>query len=114
MPYGILHVEFCWDYELEVSYQMFSNATLQYNWVLPDPIPEQAVVIPAGDYSLVTYDYSLTVYANITSFVLFGLVRIYNPDPVYPASICSLSDMLTAKFGVVTSCSTVKFCCINV
>jgi hypothetical protein len=98
-PYGLSHVEFCYDYELEVSKTAVTSFKRTYEWAIRKWADETEATLAPGQ-TLVAHYY---IEAGATYFdterKVSGEITIHNPDPNNPAIITEVFDKLHLQSG---------------
>ena len=102
-PYAISHIEFCYDYEVDVSKDAHTSFTRTYEWGITKD-PDGAYSMFAGDSTKHGY----TVSVDQTGFTdsdwaVAGTITIENNTP-FDASIENVSDVVSGFGGVPVTC----------
>lgn len=103
-PYGLSHVEFCFDYEVSVSKTAVTSFSREWDWDLEKTADVTSLTLSPGQMYEVTY----TVTANASyidkDWKVEGSITIYNPDPKYPAILTEVSDVISPSLTADVSC----------
>jgi hypothetical protein len=81
-PYSISHVEFCFDYELEVSKTAEGTYDRTHTWDIEKSVNPTSQSGFAGDPLGWTWTVDLSESYEETNFAVDGTITIYNPAPV--------------------------------
>lgn len=104
-PYGLSHVEFCYDYEVTVTKDANTSYTRTYTWTIDKEFDGDYVGF-AGD----SFQHPYKVVADRTEtdsdFAVTGNITIYNPDPNYTATVESVADVIDGSIFASVSCGT--------
>lgn len=90
-PYGLSHVEFCYDYEVTVSKTANTTYTRTYTWDITKG-PDGTYSGFTGDSFTHQYTVSVNRYEQDSNFAVNGTITIFNPDPGNTANIASVTD----------------------
>jgi hypothetical protein len=93
-PYGLSHISFCYDYELDLSKTASTSYTRKYSWKVVKSADSSSLTLALGQ----TFEESYTVTASVTGHVdsgyaAAGSIKIYNPAP-FAATITGVSDVM--------------------
>lgn len=102
-PYGLSHISFCYDYEVEVSKTASTSLTRTYDWSIEKSVDEDSLVLALGqDF---TVNYTVTVDADYTDsdWAVDGGITIHNPAPV-AAQITGVTDSISPDIAVEVDC----------
>ena len=104
--YAISHIEFCYDYELDVSKTAETTYTRDWDWLIaksndaPDP-----VVLSPGQSYLVNYEVTATENGYTDSdWAVSGEITVDNPHPAATATGVSVSDEISGVGPVSVEC----------
>ena len=103
-PYGISHIDFCFDYEVAVGKTAQTSFTRTYQWAIDKTAPQGALTLAVGEVYTMPY----TVVVTRTGFVdsdwaASGAVTIHNPAP-FVAEIDAITDVLDGATPVALDC----------
>ena len=103
-PYGLSHVEFCYDYEVVVTKSADTTFTRQYQWTIDKVGDQTSLTLKVGQQFLVNY--SVTVDATFldSDWAVNGIIKVYNPDPIYPAILTGVTDEIVGFGTVAVDC----------
>jgi hypothetical protein len=91
-PYGLSHVEFCYDYEVQVIKNANPTFTRTYTWTIDKSVTPETWDLFKGDSGTSKYTISLVKTVTDSNWAVSGKIWIYNPDPTYTATITSVVD----------------------
>ena len=104
-PYGLSHVSFCYDIELEVSKTAQTSLTRTWQWTIDKSVSPDQWDLFTGDSG--TSDYIVTV--TKTGFVdsnwaVNGTITIHNPSSTASATITGVTDTITGGINATVNC----------
>ena len=106
--YGLSHVSFCADYELDISKTATTSYTRQFDWTVTKSVNNDILHLFRGESGSVQYTVEVTKSAPIDyDFVVSGSIFIENNSPL-SATITSVSDVISG-YGAVTANCGVSF-----
>ncbi len=91
-PYGISHIEFCYDYEVGVTKDAHTSFTRTYTWDIDKSVTPDTWALFTGDSGTSQYTIAVTRTVTDSDFAVNGSIWIYNPDPTNTAYIASVVD----------------------
>lgn len=103
-PYGLSHVEFCYDYEVAVSKTANTTYTRTYNWTIDKVGDQTNLKLTAGQTYFVNYDVTVDATYMDSDWAVDGKITIYNPDPTYAAIITGVDDVISPDIIVPVDC----------
>lgn len=107
-PYGLSHVEVCYDFEVAVSKTAATSFTRTYEWDIEKTVTPATWNLFSGDSGTSDYEVAVTKTGYTDSdWAVSGTIKIENPAPV-AATITSVSDSIS-DFGAVTVDCGVSF-----
>lgn len=91
-PYGISHVDVCWDYELAVSKTAETMLHRTWSWAIDKSAPAEALALEPGEVVRVPYTVAVSRVGAIDSdWGVAGVVTITNPAP-FAATVVAITD----------------------
>jgi len=104
MPYGISHIEFCFDYELDVTKSANTTYTRTYNWTITKDVTPATWELFKGDDGTSQYTVSVdkTGYTD-SDWAVNGTITITNNTP-FSAEISGVSDEISGGITVTPDC----------
>lgn len=103
-PYGLSHVEFCYDYEVEVSKTADPTFTRTYSWTIDKEGNQTELKLAVGESYTVNYTVKVDATYTDSDWAVSGEIKIYNPDPNYPAIITGISDVISGNIVPTVNC----------
>lgn len=102
MPFGLSHLEFCFQYELRINKTAVPAFTREYTWEI-DKTADGAYNLFTGDG--VEHLFTVSVDQTLTDkdWAVGGSIEIYNPAPT-AATILSVSDVISGYGAVAVTC----------
>lgn len=103
-PFGLSHIEFCFDYEVRVTKDARTSFTRTYSWSLDKSVAPALWSLFTGDSgtSLYTIAVQRTGFTD-SAWAVAGTITIYNPAPM-AATITSVSDAVSPALGATVDC----------
>lgn len=103
-PFGLSHIEFCFDYEVKVSKTAQTSFTRTWQWQIDKSVSPAVWQLFMGDSGTSQY----TVAVQRTGFTdsgwaVSGTIQIHNPSPM-TATITSVADVVSAGIGAAVDC----------
>ena len=100
IPYGLSHVDFCYDYEVEVRKTAHTSFTRKYNWTIDKVGDQTSLTLALGQQFLVNYSVTVDATFEDSAWAVDGKIYVHNPDPTYPAILTGVTDEISG-FGAV-------------
>jgi hypothetical protein len=103
-PYGLSHISFCYDIELQVTKDAETSLKRKYFWTLDKSADQTELLLAVGQIFAVNY----AVVANVShsedsDWAVEGTITILNPAPV-SATITGVSDEITGGIAASVDC----------
>ncbi len=108
-PYGLSHVDFCFDYELEVSKTAEPYYTRTWEWEIDKEGDKGSLILSIGQTHTVSYTVKVDASYVDSGWGVKGEITIKNPDPKYSAIITGVSDEITGGVSPTLNCGEVNF-----
>lgn len=102
--YGLSHVDFCYDYEVEVTKSANPTFTRTYSWTIDKVGDQTALTLATGQSFLVNYGVTVDATYTDSNWAVDGAIDIYNPDPNYAAIITGVADEISDFGAVAVDC----------
>jgi hypothetical protein len=93
--FDISHVEFCYDYEVEVEKTADTSYTRTWTWTIEKSADQTDLLLAEGQQLTVNYEVTVDATFLDSDFAVSGDIDITNPDPNNDATIVSVDDVLT-------------------
>jgi hypothetical protein len=104
-PYGLSHIEVCYDYELDVSKTATTTFTRTFNWDISKSVSPDKWDLFTGDDGTSQYTVAVTKTGfSDSEWAVSGNILIENNTPL-DATIESITDVISGVGPVVTDCS---------
>lgn len=101
LPYGVSHVSFCYDIELQVSKTATTTYTRDYDWTISKSVDQTNITLSPGQQYQVNYSVVANKDAGTDSnWVVSGNITVKNPHPSLVASGIVVTDTLS-NIGVI-------------
>lgn len=102
-PYGLSHIDFCFDYNVAVEKSANTSYTRTYSWGIDKSGDSASLLLSRGQTYMMGYDVVVSVTGHTDSaWAAAGNISIYNPAPV-AATITGVSDMMSGM-SVAVDC----------
>jgi hypothetical protein len=103
-PYAISHIEFCYDYEVDVSKSAETSFTRTFEWDISKDVDPAEFMMFAGESDLAGYDITLTKTGyEDSAWAVSGSITIENNTP-YDATITGVVDMISGGIAASVDC----------
>jgi hypothetical protein len=80
-PFGLSHIEFCYDYELTASKTANATYTRTYTWTIDKSVDDDAHEGFTGDSFTSNYDVVVDQTVTDSDFAVSGTITVNNPTP---------------------------------
>lgn len=101
---ALSHISFCYDYEVEVSKTANPTFTRTYSWTIDKVGNQTELKLAVGEPYTVNYTVKVNASYTDSDWAVSGEIKIYNPDPTYPAVIASVSDLISGGIVPTVNC----------
>jgi hypothetical protein len=103
-PYAISHIEFCYDFEVDVSKTAETSFTRTYGWTIDKSATPEKWDLFTGDSGTSKYTVAVTKDAGTDSeWAVSGSILIENNTP-FEATITGVSDAISGYGAVAVDC----------
>jgi len=103
-PYAISHIEFCYDYEVDVTKTAETSFTRTYDWNISKSVSPASWALFTGDSGTSTYTVAVTKTGFTDSgWAISGTITIENNTP-FAATITSVADAISGIGAVKVDC----------
>jgi hypothetical protein len=103
-PFGLSHIEFCFDYELSISKTANPTFTRTFNWTIDKSVTPDTLNMFTGDSGTVQYTVAVvkTRYTD-SDWAVNGTITIQNNTPL-AATISGVSDQISGDGSPTPNC----------
>ena len=103
-PFGLSHIDFCFDYEVRVTKDAHTSFTRTYQWSIDKSVSPEAWSLFTGDTGTSLYSIAVdrTGFTD-SAWAVAGTITIYNPSP-YAANLTSVTDAISPAIGASVDC----------
>ena len=102
-PYGLSHVSFCYDIELQVTKTAATTFTRDYDWTILKSASPTTLNLTSGQSGTVNYSVAVTKDSGTDSnWSVGGNIVVHNPHPSATAHGIAVSDTISGYGGAVT------------
>src|SRR5689334_2963070 len=103
-PYGLSHIDFCFDYEVAVSKTAETSFTRTWQWQIDKSVSPDRWELFTGDTGTSRYTVAVERAGYTDSgWAVQGTISIHNPSPM-TATIASVSDLITGGITPALDC----------
>lgn len=103
-PYAISHIEFCYDYEVDVTKTANTTFTRTFDWTIKKTVTPATWVLFTGDSGTSQYTVAVTKTGYTDSdWAVSGTIRIENNTP-FAATIENVTDAISGFGAVAVDC----------
>lgn len=103
-PAAISHIEFCYDYEVDVSKTAETSFTRTFEWTIDKSVDPAAWDLFTGDSGTSLYTVAVNKDAGTDSgWAVNGTITIVNNTPI-AASVSGVADVVSPAIGVTPDC----------
>jgi hypothetical protein len=103
-PFGLSHIEFCFDYELAVSKTANTTFTRTFNWTIDKSVTPDTLNMFTGDRGAVQYTVAVVKTGFTDSnWAVSGVITIQNNTPLV-ATITGVSDQISGAGSPTPNC----------
>jgi hypothetical protein len=103
-PFGLSHIEFCFDYEVKVTKDAHTSFTRTYQWSIDKSVAPEAWNLFTGDNGTSLYSVAVTRTGFTDSaWAVAGTITIHNPSPL-TATLTSVTDVVSPGLGAPVDC----------
>ncbi|MFL6195143.1 MAG: hypothetical protein ACJ75H_13295 [Thermoanaerobaculia bacterium] len=103
-PFGLSHIDFCFDYEVAVTKDAKTSFTRTYRWNLTKTVSPALWALFKGDSgtSMYTLGVEKTGFTD-SAWAVEGTITIHNPAPV-AATLTSVADSVSPAIAAAVDC----------
>lgn len=94
-PYGLSHVEFCYDYEVQVSKTAVPSYTRTWGWTIDKNADATNLLLSSGQSYPVNYTVTLDASSTDSDYAVSGVVSVRNPDPTNATTLTNITDQIS-------------------
>jgi hypothetical protein len=103
-PFGLSHIEFCFDYELAVSKTANTTFTRTFNWTIDKSVTPDTLNMFTGDRGAVQYTVAVVKTGFTDSnWAVSGVITIQNNTPLV-ATITGVTDQISGAGSPTPNC----------
>lgn len=103
-PFGLSHIEFCFDYEVAVSKNANTSFTRTYRWTIDKSVSPENWQLFRGDSGTSAYTIAVErIGFTDSAWAVSGTITIYNPAPG-TATIQSVTDQISPAIAASLDC----------
>jgi hypothetical protein len=104
-PFGLSHVSFCYDVEVEVSKTASTSLTRTWQWTIDKSVTPDNWDLFNGDSGTSDYTVTVTKTGSVDSnWAVSGTISVHNPSSTTSATITGVTDTITGSINATVSC----------
>jgi hypothetical protein len=103
-PYGVSHVEFCLDFELQVQKTALPSYTRTWDWTIDKHAGVSELTLAREQSFTMPYDVVLTAKSADSEFGASGEISVTNPWPL-AAKVIAVEDVMSGIGSVDVACT---------
>lgn len=100
-PFGLSHLVFCYDYEVQVSKTATTTFARDWDWTINKVGDQTDLTLSTGQSFNVNYQVTVGAQSTDSDWAVAGSITIFNPDPNNSATVTSVTDQITGIVGPV-------------
>jgi hypothetical protein len=108
MPYGLSHITFCYDVDLEVHKTAEASFARTWVWDITKTGDQTSLLLTLGQHFIVNYVVNLMAEPIDSDWAVHGLITVTNPADV-DATITEIVDQLSNGTDVPVDCGAISF-----
>ncbi len=102
-PYGLSHLVFCYDYEVQVSKTAVTTFNRDWDWTIDKSCDKTALTLAMGESFNVNCSVGVDADSTDSNWAVSGNITVFNPAPV-SATITSVTDAISGFGSVSVNC----------
>lgn len=103
-PYGLSHIEFCYDFEVTVAKTAATTYTRTWQWAIDKAVAPAAWTMFAGESGTSLYTVAVTRTGSVDSdWAVSGEISVDNPAP-FAATLESVADVISDGLAAAVDC----------
>lgn len=102
-PFGLSHVEFCYDFELEVTKTASTSYTTTYDWTIDKTGKDTLLELSPGQTYVEQYTVKVSKTALDSDFAVDGTISVHNPAPL-TATVTGVTDVVSPSLSANVNC----------
>lgn len=107
-PAGLSHIDFCFDYELQVTKTATTSLTRTFAWTIAKTADAASLLLSLGQEYLVGYHVTVSSTSADSAWATAGTIDVWNPAPV-AATVTSVTDALAGVGDLPVDCGGATF-----
>ena len=102
-PFGLSHIEFCYDIELVVTKTANTTFNRSWTWNIDKSADQTQLLLSQGQNFVVNYVVATSAQSQDSNWAVSGQISIFNPAPT-SATINSVTDAMTGGISGNVNC----------
>ena len=94
-PFGISHIEFCYDYEVKVTKTAQTSLDRTHTWTIDKSADQTELLLQPGQSHDINYTVTLNSTSADSNHAVQGDITIKNPDPNNAATVTEVTDQIS-------------------
>jgi hypothetical protein len=108
-PFGLSHISFCYDYEVQVSKTAQTSLERTHTWTIDKSADQTELTLQPGQSHDINYTAALNSTSADSNHAVEGVITIKNPDPSNPATVTEVTDQITGGIDADVTCDDEPF-----
>jgi hypothetical protein len=108
-PFGLSHIEFCYDYEVDVTKTAETSLDRTYTWDIEKSADQTDLTLQPGESFLINYKVTLNATSEDSNHAVQGVITIENHDPNNAATVTEVTDQITGDIDADVTCDDEPF-----
>jgi hypothetical protein len=104
-PYGISHISFCYDYNVQVSKTADTTFVRTWLWDIEKSADQTEILVSPGQSFFINYEVTVSATSADSDWAVSGDITISNPDPNNVATVSGVSDIISDGISATVTCS---------
>lgn len=94
-PFGLSHIDFCYDYEVDVTKTAHTSLDRTYTWKIEKSAEKTALELQKGEVYSLPYKIIVSNTSADSNWAVNGDITIKNPDPGNAATVTDVKDEIS-------------------
>jgi len=103
-PFGLSHIDFCYDYEVAVTKTAKTSLDRTYTWKIEKSAEKTALELQKGEVYSLPYKIVVSNTSADSNWAVKGDITIKNPDPKNAATVEKVTDELSGGITAAVDC----------
>jgi len=108
-PFGLSHIEFCYDYEVDVTKTAETSLDRTYTWDIVKSADKTSLELQKGEVYSLPYKIVVSNTSADSNWAVSGDITIKNPDPNNAAQVTDVTDVISGGINATVDCGGSSF-----